>query len=350
MNEVPIVSIVVAAYNEERNLGRCIHSLLAQSNKSIEIIVVNDGSTDGTQTLVQELAGRDSRVRAIHQQNQGLSAARNAGLRMACGEFVCFLDGDDWVDPDMVSSMVAECQRTGSQVAIAGMHVDYHDRSDRLLRSERRVPPTLEIRRGVPFRFDAVDRNFVNLLGYAWNKIYSREWLLQLGVEFEEGLSLIEDIEFNAEVLASAEKVAFIAKAFVHYVQRPRLTLGTTFDKTFLAKRMRAIECQDFLLEAWGIDERSRTELKTRASGVALWQGLRAASTHSKSRDYLRWMVDQPDAARLVQLAVGWRSSWAAFMLRRRYYGLALLPARLMLPVDRLIGSIRRQRRQPTSE
>ncbi|MEO7268507.1 MAG: glycosyltransferase family 2 protein [Knoellia sp.] len=102
-----LVSVVIPVYDVEVYLEQCLDSVLAQTHRNLDVVVVDDGSTDGSGEICDAYAVRDSRVRVFHQTNQGLSAARNAGLATACGEFVTFLDSDDWWDPTFVARLVA---------------------------------------------------------------------------------------------------------------------------------------------------------------------------------------------------------------------------------------------------
>lgn len=327
------VSVVVAAYNVEKFLPRCIESIFGQTERSLEILIINDGSTDETSTLADHYASIDSRVRVIHQENKGLSGARNAGLAAATGKFICFLDSDDWFDPSMVETMVQWCERYQCEVAIAGVIVDFHDEAENLISSERRVPVQVQqvIAAGTPLSTDMVDEKFVNLLGYAWNKVYLREWLLGLDIVFEPGLRLVEDIDFNSRVLSKAEKVVLVPSAFVHYVQRPRPTLGTARDEHFLTLSLKAIQKVDSLLETWEVDREVRKRRVARAGGFALWAALKASASTLEPQRSLKMMLANPEAIQLVRIArelpsAGWRGQWATFTIGRRWHRAALLP------------------------
>lgn len=118
----PLVSIIVPVYNAAKYLRRCVDSLLAQTYDPIEIILVDDGSTDGSAAICDEYK-KDARVRVIHQENHGASAARNAGLDAMCGEYVMFVDSDDYVSPEYVRKPVEsiECPRGGGHCLLSSL-------------------------------------------------------------------------------------------------------------------------------------------------------------------------------------------------------------------------------------
>ncbi|MBT1164794.1 glycosyltransferase family 2 protein [Bifidobacterium felsineum] len=116
----PLVSVIVPVYNVARTLDRCVNSILHQTYQHLEIILIDDGSTDGSSRLCDALDARDSRIKVIHQRNQGLSAARNVGVDHAHGVFVCFVDSDDWLMPEYVGSMVDAAVRYQADMVICG--------------------------------------------------------------------------------------------------------------------------------------------------------------------------------------------------------------------------------------
>ena len=112
----PKVSIVVPIYNVEKYLDRCIQSLLAQTLKEIEIILVDDGSDDGCAQICDQYAERDSRIKVVHKKNGGLDSARKAGIAIASGKYVGYVDGDDWIEPFMYERMVELAEKYGANV------------------------------------------------------------------------------------------------------------------------------------------------------------------------------------------------------------------------------------------
>ena len=251
----PCVSVVVAIYDVASFLPTCVDSLLAQSHAGIELILVDDGSTDASGDICEEFARRDSRVRVIHKPNGGLSDARNAGLAIATAPFVMFIDGDDWVAPVMVERMLGVATEKEADVVVAGFYVDYEDAAGAVRNSQSRTIASQTIEPGTG-RTPELAQDLIPQLGYAWNKLYRRQLLVEEHVEFESGLSLIEDIVFNAEVLSASPRVCLFDEAFVHYVQRPRPTLGTLFKADHLAMRRRSARAVRQILRHWGATER----------------------------------------------------------------------------------------------
>lgn len=117
---LPKVSIIIPAYNIEAYIEECLLSVLKQSYQNIEVIVINDGSSDNTLTTIENVILSDSRVRLISQSNAGVSVARNTGLDAATGDYVVFIDGDDWVEPNFVESIVSYALTTGADVIKGG--------------------------------------------------------------------------------------------------------------------------------------------------------------------------------------------------------------------------------------
>ena len=119
----PLISVIVPVYNVEDYLAQCIGSIRRQTYANLEIILVDDGSTDGSGRLCDGFAQKDARVRAVHQQNSGVSAARNAGLDMAKGDYLYFLDGDDWALETMVEETVSIMEAGGYDLCAWGMNI-----------------------------------------------------------------------------------------------------------------------------------------------------------------------------------------------------------------------------------
>jgi glycosyltransferase involved in cell wall biosynthesis len=118
---MPKISVIIPVYNVEKYLARCLDSVIAQTFSDIEIVCINDGSTDNSADILSEYATRDSRIRIVSQENAGLSIARNVGLEHISGQYVCFIDSDDWVDENYLEVLFNLLSNSGADIAMAGM-------------------------------------------------------------------------------------------------------------------------------------------------------------------------------------------------------------------------------------
>lgn len=241
------VSVVIPVYNTKKYLRKCVDSVLAQTYDNLEIILVNDGSTDDSGALCDEIAKGFNNVIVIHKENGGLSDARNAGIAVATGEYTCFLDSDDWMDEDCIEEALNEVKSSSADVVVWGYHTDFHDENERVKSSRDVIPAQFISNDNVDENMD-VDK-LIGLCGYAWNKLYKTEIIKDK--EFAKGISLVEDILFNAEVMTENVKVSFINKAFTHYIQRQRVTLGTKYYPDYLDLKTMAIEADEKILTCW---------------------------------------------------------------------------------------------------
>ena len=124
MNSKPLVSIIIPVYNVEKYLDKCLDSVVNQTYTNLEIILVDDGSPDRCPAICDEWKSRDSRIKVIHQPNGGLSRARNAGLKIATGEFIGFVDSDDWIEPDMYETLLSTMLETGADIVVCNFYCE----------------------------------------------------------------------------------------------------------------------------------------------------------------------------------------------------------------------------------
>ena len=197
------LSVIVPVYNVQEYLPKCLDSLLAQTYKNIEIIVVNDGSPDESQRVIDEYAARDSRIVGVSKANGGLSDARNYGMQYARGEYIGFVDGDDYVEPDMYETMLAKAREEVSDIVECNLYHNYPDSYD------------------VEIGAEITDKHEMIRVGRSvvWNKIYNRDWLFASGVKFSVGM-IHEDVEFFVKLVPFIRKMSYIKEAGIHYVFR----------------------------------------------------------------------------------------------------------------------------------
>lgn len=197
-----MISVIIPIYNVEAYLRRCVDSVLRQTYGELEIILVDDGSPDGCGAICDEYAEKDRRVKVIHQENRGLSGARNAGLKLASGEFVAFLDSDDYIDPDMYEKLRKVLLEQDADIAECGYRWVKKDVTyDRENTGKVDVYTNLQALEKLYFG----DQMFGGLSIVAWNKLYRRELVRAIG--FVEGLNH-EDVVFTPQALYAARRVA----------------------------------------------------------------------------------------------------------------------------------------------
>lgn len=204
-----VLSIIVPAYKVEKYLPKCIDSILAQTFRDFELILVDDGSPDNCPAICDEYAAKDSRIAVIHQPNAGVSAARNAGLKRARGRYIGFVDPDDWTAPEMYEEMIAAMQRGGTGMAICGY--EYYS-EDGQLDENRRYPlraseiiTQKELMRRYSDMPPTVRHGVVN-------KLFCRDLLH--GIRFAHGLHSSEDVLFLNEYSARVSMATVIHKPF----------------------------------------------------------------------------------------------------------------------------------------
>ena len=242
-----MVSIIVPVYNGDRFLGKCVKSILGQTHSDIHLILVTDGSVDGTAALCDDFAARDSRVTVIHQKNAGVSAARNAGLAAAKGEYIGFVDADDTIVADMYEQAV---QTIGDcDIAMWDAVTVWPDG-----RTEPDTIPLLE-KDCVLQKKDWTPALLRYMAGSAWRCLYRRELLED--VRFPVGIKLSEDRLFNLEAMGKAKKMVYFKQGlYLRLIEEGSACHRYHGDK--FEKSLMAMEIADKIIEKyWTMEYRS---------------------------------------------------------------------------------------------
>lgn len=278
----PEVSIIVPVYNIEPYLTDCVESLIGQSFADIEIVLVDDGSTDSSGYLCDSLAARDPRILTIHKSNGGLSSARNAGIRVASGRYVTFVDGDDWVDLGMIEGMLDVAHSTGAGIVIAGFR-RVHNHGAAAHTHPRGFRIELMTPREALSELVMGDQRVTMVIACA--KLYERSYWQQ--IEFPLG-RLHEDEYAAHRVFAVAGLVARTAWAPYYYRQRP----GSIMDSRGPRSRrdaLDAIKGRAQFLASLGMPTLARA---TSARAFGIWRQQVAYGDFSGRRETLKTYVD----------------------------------------------------------
>lgn len=215
-----LISIIVPIYNVEDYLGKCIESIVCQTYKNIEIILVNDGSTDACGQICDKWEKLDNRIKVIHKENGGLSDARNAGLKNVNGEYIGFVDSDDWIEKDMYEIMLAELVDNKADVAVCAYREFYDD-----------VQNISQNKGGNSFIFGAdqfLEQIIRGSTYSVWKYLYKRNIIEKM--TFKKGV-YYEDVLFTTEVMTKINRIVYIEKALYNYRKRIDSIVGKNLIK-----------------------------------------------------------------------------------------------------------------------
>ena len=212
----PILSIIMPVYNAEKAVEKAIKSVLSQTRKDIEIVIVNDGSKDSSGAIIERFALEDSRIVYINKEkNAGLSAARNSGLEVISGEYFTFVDADDWIEPDFYEKLLV--YNTEADVIVTGFFHDTLDDDGNVsvsVQNSSGETNLIEEKKQILDKIAQLDRN--RLFAFTWNKLYKKSFIESLGLVFENQ-TLIEDYQYNCYVFDKVEKLMLVDGCFYHY-------------------------------------------------------------------------------------------------------------------------------------
>jgi glycosyltransferase involved in cell wall biosynthesis len=235
-----LVSIIVPVYNSEAYIGKCVTSILGQSYENIEVLLINDGSTDGSGRLCDEYAEKDKRIKVIHQTNSGPSAARNKGISLATGDYIQFVDGDDAIEPLMTETMVESIGEKHELVICGYKTILEND-------GEFVIDETFHFHKTGSFRkeeflgfFGQLYRDYY--IHYNWNKIYVADIIRQFNLAFDAEVIRGEDMLFNLQYLNKCSRIKILPYPFYNYMTSNSGSITSTF-------RPNLFENQQFLLQ-----------------------------------------------------------------------------------------------------
>ena len=213
------VSVIIPVYNVEAYIEKCLESVLNQTEKNIEILAVDDGSQDASPHLCDVMAEKDSRLRVIHQKNQGVSVARNAGVAAASGEWLCFIDGDDYVAEDYLEELLQCADIPGTDIVVGDYYVlretENAEYSEFILDKHSEDFQEYELIENCMIGNKAVGN--VTCVGVPWAKIYRTSFVKKENLKFKDGLKRNQDVIFNLYAFHWAQRVSYYKGAGYFY-------------------------------------------------------------------------------------------------------------------------------------
>lgn len=214
------ISVICPVYNTQKYLRKCLESVLNQTYHDIELICIDDGSSDGSEIIVDEYAAIDERVVVVHQKNSGESAARNIGLRMATGDYWTFIDCDDWLEPDMYEKLVDAIEEENVEIAACSWVEEFVDHP--IVVKNKGVLTNNTFTRDELFYY-IYNRDTYRSFGFMWDKLYKKECFYDENGQlflFEETMRLGGDIIYLAQLVSRCKMATFVDLAGYHYRQR----------------------------------------------------------------------------------------------------------------------------------
>lgn len=251
MKNFPLISVIVPIYKVERFLSQCIDSIINQTYKNLEIILVDDGSPDRCGTICDEYAIKDSRIKVIHKTNGGLSDARNIAITTCQGKYITFVDSDDYLESTCIEKLYLAIMNTSSDIAICNFYLKKESSNNLKIAFRNKIDITLS-------NNDALKKLLYqnNIETSAWGKLFKKE--LWETTRFPKG-KLFEDISTIYKTFLDASRIAIISNPLYVYILRDDSIMGSKFD----TKKMQAIYSTHEMLE--GIKKTEKEELITAA-------------------------------------------------------------------------------------
>ena len=247
---LPLISVLVPVYNIERYIGICLESIIKQKYQNLEIIVIDDGSTDRSGEICDLYAQKDYRIKVFHKTNGGLVSARKAAMRMAVGMYVGYVDGDDWIDPDYYSDLFFKISENECDAIISGFSRDLFDAS---------TPMSNVIQSGL-YKGESLERLFSNMIStgdffrhgvttYLWNKLFKRETIKDFQLGIPDEISIGEDGAVVYPTLLKCRSIFITNKFSYHYRQREDSMLKKT--NPFEQEKLQLQSLYDYLHQAF---------------------------------------------------------------------------------------------------
>ena len=224
-----LVSVIIPAYNTEKYIRKCIESVMGQTLRDIEIIIVNDGSTDSTPIIAEELRKQDSRIQVFHQGNKGIGASRKQGLSMAKGTYIQFVDSDDWIDNNYLEIMTSIALKTETDIVDSCSRIDkkIHLRSIGKIFIDN-IKYELTMCNSYDIANMIVRRRHSCVL---WSKLFKKEFLDKYNLDFDEGIDFGEDAFFLCKACYYRPEYVLINKNFYHQTDNPTSTTKSKYTR-----------------------------------------------------------------------------------------------------------------------
>ncbi len=311
------VSIIMPVYKVEEYVGKAIESIQAQTLTDWEFLIVDDGTPDRSGEICDEYAAKDERIRVIHKENGGAPSARNLAIDMAKGEYLYFLDSDDWAEPAMLEDMYQLAKRDNAQLVVAGFYIDTYIGNGEYMTDDYVVEDAVyssreEFRRNAYRLFDK------NLLYTPWNKLFEAKYIMENNLRFPT--TFWDDFPFNLSIVRNVERVTVTSKQYYHFLRARTESETAAYRPGMYEKREEEHGWMLELYRYWGVADHASTEMVARRYAerfigcVENVTNPKSGMSGKEKRQEIRKMLQNPRLDKSLKIAQP-RSGYMKIML-----------------------------------
>jgi glycosyltransferase involved in cell wall biosynthesis len=254
-----IVSVILPVYNCERYLVKCLDSILTQTYKSLEVIIINDGSSDSSREIAERYTKQDKRIKLVNQGNNGVSASRNVGLKNSIGKYVLFIDSDDYIENNMIEFLINSAEKYNAQITASGLFIE-ESSSDHIRKTwesiafnggENIILNNEELKRIFPEKLSTTGFRAV------FAKLYRLDYIKQNNAFFDPEISLGEDYLFNLPLFRNIDRYVYVTKPLYHYnTGYSNNTLSRKYRADLFEIGLKIFNATRSILNSWNTDQK----------------------------------------------------------------------------------------------
>lgn len=273
MKKLPKVSVIVPIYNVAKYLDRSIKSILNQTLNDIEIILIDDGSTDESLSICNNYKKKDSRIKVYSKKNGGVSSARNLGIKKAKGTYLAFVDPDDWIENEMYESLYFLSEKKETDITICDYMVEQRgEKSKKKINYEKDTFDRSDIMKYlIPNMIgqESFKGTGSNIMGSVCRLIVRREFILNNNVKFREDISLMEDLIFCIVIFMQVEKISYVKSSYYHYMKNENSALSSYRENTIF-ERIKVNEILNKIFKSHGVKNLYEKRMRYRYMKMAI--------------------------------------------------------------------------------
>lgn len=311
------ISVIMPVYKVEEYVGKAIESIQAQTLKEWEFLIVDDGTPDKSGEICDAYAAKDERIHVIHKENGGAPSARNVAIDIAKGEYMYFMDSDDWAEPTMLEDMYNLAKRDNAQLVVAGFYIDtyYTDteyRQDDFVVADAVYPNKEAFRKNAYKLFDK------NLLYTPWNKLFESRYVMENNLRFPT--TFWDDFPFNVSVVRNIERVTVTSKQYYHFIRKRAESETAAYRPNMYEKREDEHGWMINLYKEWNVHNAESREMIARRyverliGCVENITNPKCALSYGEKRKQVKDMLSKQHVAQCLKLAKP-RSSYMKILL-----------------------------------